>query len=81
MPSEVRSYDSKDQMRDVAVAMFKHAAKIARPDTDYDADIDYLEDAVLAVAEEFIRTGWALGWEASRAASSRNLPTMEAQDG
>lgn len=51
--SEVRPWNDEDRRRDLAVEMLKRHARAARPDTDYDADIEYLEYAVVAFADEW----------------------------
>jgi hypothetical protein len=45
----IRRYDESDARRDALVEAMKRHVRAARPDTDYDADIEYIETA-----------GWAL---------------------
>jgi hypothetical protein len=51
--SEVRPYDEQDARRDAAVEMFKRHARAARPESNYDADIEWLEYAIIAFADEW----------------------------
>lgn len=48
-----RPYDNEDARRDLAVEMFKRHVRAAGIGTDYDADIEYMEHALLAFADEW----------------------------
>lgn len=48
-----RLYDNEDARRDLAVEMFKQHVRAAGIRTDYDADIEYMEHALLAFADEW----------------------------
>lgn len=50
---EVRFFDSEDARRQEAVEMLKRHVRATRPDANYDADIEYLEYAVIAFADEW----------------------------
>lgn len=50
--SEVRHYDSKDARRDALVEAFKHHVHAAKLDADYDADIEYMGEALVAFVDE-----------------------------
>lgn len=55
MKDEIRPYDDEDVRRDFAVEMFKRHVRVARPDVDYDADIEYLEYAILSFADAWAK--------------------------
>lgn len=50
---EVHPYDNEDARRDLAVEMMKQQARKARPGVNYDADLEYLDAALLAFADEW----------------------------
>lgn len=49
--AEVRFHDAEDERRELAVKLMLDAAKKARPDANYEPDIEYLEHAVLAFGD------------------------------
>lgn len=53
--SEVRLPDARDERREAAVKMMKRHARAARPEADYEPDIEYLDEALLRFAEEWAR--------------------------
>jgi hypothetical protein len=48
----IRRYDESDARRDALVEAMKRHVRAARPDTDYDADIEYIEHAIVAFTDE-----------------------------
>lgn len=58
--AEVRPYGPKDARREAAVEMLKLHVRRAGIDTDYDADIEYIEHALLAFADEWLEANIAL---------------------
>jgi cytochrome c biogenesis protein ResB len=50
---EVRFYDNEDARRELAVEMFKRHVRRAGITTNYDADIEYMDRALLAFADEW----------------------------
>jgi hypothetical protein len=51
----IRRYDESDARRDALVEAMKRHVRAARPDTDYDADIEYIEHAIVAFTDEQLR--------------------------
>lgn len=49
----VRPHDGEDARRELAVEMFKRQVRAVGIGTDYDADIEYMEYALLAFANEW----------------------------
>lgn len=51
--SEVRTANHDDLLRAAAVDLFKRCVAEVRPGSDYDADIEYLSQALVAFAERW----------------------------
>jgi hypothetical protein len=50
--SVIRHYDSADARREAIVEAMKRHVRAARLDAEYDADIEYMEHALVALVDE-----------------------------
>lgn len=51
----VRHYDSEDARRDALVEAMQRHVRAARPNVNYEADIEYMEHAIVAFTDEQLR--------------------------
>lgn len=58
--AEVRLADNEDARRELAVEMFKRHVRAAGITVDYNADIEYMEHALVAFADEWAARDLAL---------------------
>lgn len=56
---DARRPTERDARREAAVELLKTHVRRQRPDTDYDSDLEYLDEAILAFAEEWSGSHYA----------------------
>lgn len=61
MGERVRPHGAEDARRERAVEMFKRAVRAAELGVDYDADVEFMEHAIIAFADEWCQAhSWTI---------------------